>query len=251
MATAALSPKHRKPERLGAWGIAQPPPIDIESPGFSGSLAALFQGAHDRRIDLMQVPLLPICQAYFEYLLGFETIDLDESAAAMMALAYLLERKAWGLLPTPDPEPDIDDDFTLSLPTAHEYAIAIEALKVWREERERFYFRPLDAAPDPYEVPCALGEVTPSDLARALERLLRKATPMEVGSLSQPRRSLSEQMVVVLGALTKRWARLDDLVPTPFTREDAVYWFLALLELIRLGQAKVQLAEEDVLFARP
>ena len=35
-----------------------------------------------------------------------------------------------------------------------------------------------------------------------------------------------------------------------YTRTDAVYWFLALLELIRLGAATVKLDGEEVLFAK-
>lgn len=236
-------------ERVSPLGVIAPPPIHIESPAFTGSLATLFQSVHDHRVDLMQVPLLPICQAYFEYLLTAERTSLDEAAAAMMALAYLLERKAWGLLPSLEPEPEADDDLPLCLPTAHEYTIAIEALRLWKDEREQFFFRPLDQGPDPYEVPCDLGDVTPGDLARALERLLRKATPVMHSHLSRPRRSLSDQMVIVLRALSSEWRTLEDLVTMPFTREDAVYWFLSLLELIRLGQAAMKLEAGEVLFA--
>ncbi len=252
MATLATRPQPKKTqrtERVSTLGVVAPPPISIECPAFSGSLATLFQGVHDHRVDLMQVPLLPICQAYFEYLLTAERSSLDEAAAAMMALAYLLERKAWGLLPTTEPEPEADDDLPHILPTSHEYAIAIESLRLWRDEREQLFFRPLDQGPDPYEVPSELGDVTPADLARALERLLRKASPAPLAHLSKPRRSLSEQMVIVLRSLTSSWRSLEEMVPEPFTREDAVYWFLSLLELIRLGQAAVKLEGDSVLFA--
>ena len=138
----------------------------------------------------------------------------------------------------------------LVLPTAHEYALAIEALKLWQEERDRFFFRSLDNGPDPYELPFAMGDVTSNDLARALERLLMRASPEPVQPLNKPRKSLSEQMRVVFSALSSQFRALEDLVPTPFTREEAVYWFLALLELIRLSQAHVRVEGEDVVFAR-
>ena len=235
-------------KRVSPLGVVAPPPIQIESPGFSGSLGTLFQLVHDHRVDLMQVPLFPICRAYFEYVMTIERGNLDEAAAAMMALAYMLERKAWGLLPTPEPEPTVDDDVPLTLPTAHEYALVIETLKQWKQEREQFFFRPLDAGPDPYEVPVEMGDVTPADLARALERLLRKASPASI-PVTKARRSLSEQMVVVMRALSSKPRLLEDLIPSPFTREDAVYWFLAILELIRLGQAHASIEWADVLFA--
>lgn len=237
-------------EKVPPLGVVSPPPIHIEAQVFSGSLGTLFQLVHEQKVDLMQVPLTPICRAYLEYVLTVERENLDEAAAAMMALAYMLERKAWGLLPTPEPEPTVEDDLPFSLPTNHEYALAIETLKQWRSERERHFFRPLDSGPDPYEVPIEMGDVTPADLARAFERLLRKASPDPIQPLGRPRRSLSEQMVVVLRALTPGWTPLEQLIEEPFTREDAAYWFLALLELIRLGQARVKLVADEVRFSR-
>lgn len=249
MRPAALAPARPRNERISPLGVVAPPPIHVEAPAFTGSLAMLFQCVHERKVDLMQIPLFPICRAYFEHVMATEA-NVDEAAAAMMALAYLLERKAWGLLPTPEPEPEADDDLPLTLPSAHEYAMAIESLRLWHSEREQLFFRPLEGGPDPYELPVALGDVTPNDLARALERLLQRASPEPVRPLNRPRKSLSEQMGIVFRALGSTWRTLEEMVPTPFSREDAVYWFLALLELIRLGQAGVQLEAGEVRFAR-
>jgi chromatin segregation and condensation protein Rec8/ScpA/Scc1 (kleisin family) len=177
--------------------------------------------------------------------------NLDEAAAALSALAYLLERKAWLLLPAPDPEPEYEEPYEAPDPTSHEYRAAITALSIWREERDQLFFRSPDAGPDPYELPYTLINVTPTDLARAFERLLRKAVPDEFEPLGRPRKSLEDQMTVVLATLTDEWRSLEALVIEPFTRSEAVYWFLALLELIRLGQVRARRAEEaDVEFAR-
>lgn len=248
-ASSVLS-KPAKVERFPALGIVAPPPLAVESPEFSGSLGVLLQLVQDRKIDLMRVPLFPVCQAYFTYILKTTTHDLDEAAAALLALAYLLERKSWMLLPTPEEEPDFEAPFESPDPTVGEYTLAIEALRVWHDEREQFFFRPLDSGPDPYEVPLDLSDVSSADLARAFERLMRKAVPEPIEPLNKKRRSLMDQMGVALATLSGTWKSMEDLIPTPFTREDAVYWFLSLLELIRLGQAAVRLEGEDVQFAR-
>lgn len=248
-ASAVLN-KPAKVEKFPALGIVAPPPIAVESPEFSGSLGVLLQLVQDRKIDLMRVPLFPVCQAYFAYILQTNKHNLDEAAAALLALAYLLERKSWQLLPTPEEEPDFETPFEAPDPTVGEYSLAIEALRVWHDEREQFFFRPLDAGPDPYEVPLDLCDVSSADLARAFERLLRKAVPAPVEPLNKKRRSLLDQMGVVLKSLTDKWRPMEDLIPSPFTREDAVYWFLSLLELIRLGQATVRRQEDEVQFAR-
>ena len=248
---ARRASKDHTPQVVTAASVIAPSPIHVESPAFSGSLAMLFSCVRERKVDLLEVPLFPICEAYFNYLIEAELADLDEAAAALAALAYLLERKAWALLPTAEPEPEqLEDPMELAAPTVYEFDEAIEALRRFHEERSRRFFRPVESGPDPYEVPVTLGDVTAADLARAFEALLRRAKPDPMDMPAKPRRSLSEQMGVVLKALTKEFRSLEAIVTEPFTKTEAVYWFLALLELIRLGQAAVRLEEEKVEFAR-
>jgi segregation and condensation protein A len=235
---------------ISALGVIAPPPIHVQSPNFEGTLATLFRCVREHKVDLLGVPLHPICEAYLLYLIQAKLEDLDEAAAALAALAYLIERKAWLLLPTPEPEPELEEAMELPAPYVHEFATAIEMLQVWHEERSRTFFRAPEAGPDPYELPFTLGNVGPEDLARALARALQRAKPDAIVSHTKPRRSLSEQMGIVLRALLSDWRSLDNLIPEDATRTDVVYWFLALLELIRLGQAAVKLEDGEARFAK-
>jgi segregation and condensation protein A len=247
-----MAPRQTLVERnaISALGVIAPPPIHVSTPTFDGSLAMLFQCVRDHKVQLLEVPLYPICEAYFLYLINLEHTCLDEAAAALAALSYLLERKAWLLLPVEDPEPEMMEPLELPTPTAHEYQVAIESLRMWHEERSQLFFRSPDAGPDLYELPLNLDSVSSGDLAKALEKLLRRAKPEPAKMLGKPRKSLSDQMRIVLHALSDQWRTLDNLVEEPFTRYEAVYWFLALLELIRLGQAAAKIEGEDVVFAR-
>lgn len=247
-----MAPRQQLAERptISALGVIAPPPIHVTTPTFDGSLAMLFQCVRDHKVHLLDVPLYPICEAYFLYLVNLDQTNLDEAAAALAALAYLLERKAWMLLPVLDPEPELDEPMELPTPTAHEYQVAIESLRVWHEERSQLFFRSFESGPDPYELPVNLSNVSPNDLALAFEKLLRKAKPEPVKPLGKPRKSLSEQMRIVLHILSGDWRTLEEMIEEPFTKSEAVYWFLALLELIRLGQAAAKLEEDEVRFAR-
>lgn len=233
-----------------ALGVVSPPPIHIACEAFDGTLGTLFALVRDHRIDLLGVPLGPVCEAYLRYLIEDAARDLDEAAAALAALAYLLERKAWRLLPVAEPEPELDEPMEPIEPTVEEFAEAIALLREGMAERELLFFRGAGPGPDPYELPYKLSDVAPDDLARALERLLRRAEPEPIEPLNRPRRSLAEQMEIVAGALGTEWTPLGTLVPSPFTREDAIYWFLSLLELVRVGRARARLGEEDVEFVR-
>lgn len=236
---------------VGLLGVCAPPPIEVECEAFSGSLAALFECVRKQKIELLQVPLFPICEAYFAYLLETAGEDLDSAASALAALSYLIERKAWLLLPLPEPELEEEffEPFELGEPVVYEFQAAIEALSIWHEERERRFFRGSDGGVQ-YELPFEIGEVSADDLARAFERLLERAVPDTFEPMPGSRRSLVEQMEVVMRALTSEWSTLDRLIVGPITRSEAVWWFLSLLELIRLGQASVRLTEGEVCFAR-
>ena len=233
-----------------ALGVIAPPPIAVVCEAFEGTLGALFALVRDHKVDLLGVPLGPVCESYLVYLVSEAEMDLDEAAAALAALAYLLERKAWRLLPVPAPEPEMEEPYDPVEPTVDGFSEAIALLRAGMAERESLFFRGTGPGPDRYELPYTLTDVAPNDLARALERLLRRAEPESFETQSRPRRSLTDHIEIVATALSGAWIALDGLVPTPFTREDAVYWFLGLLELIRVGRAKARLGEDDVEFAR-
>ncbi|MCG9896306.1 MAG: hypothetical protein MH204_12605 [Fimbriimonadaceae bacterium] len=237
----------------GGGSTGQIPDLLFECDAFSGSLSTLFLLARDGRVDLLGVPLAPLCEAYFRHILESEGKDIEGCAGALAALAYLLERKSFHALPRteveedePDRDTDLDFGPGLSLP---ELQPAIEALRELRQEAEGRFFRSPEAQ-EGYLLPLDIGEVQPADLARAFARLLAKASPEPPELTSAPRRSLAEQMREVLAALRSEPVSLVDLLPVGFTKTDAVWWFLALLELIRLGQARAVLAEDDVLFSR-
>ena len=238
-----------KTDQVNALGVTQPPEIHVECEAFTGSLATLFLCVRDGKIDLLGVPLAPICEAYLQYLVESAGQDIDRASAALAVLAYLLERKAWALLPNDD-EPEPVDDEAKPEPWIHEFAPAIEALRTLAEERGQVFFRPPEGDDAQFELPLDLGDVTLFDLSRALQRLLEKAKPEPPDSLRKPARSLSEMMLVVLRALKPQFETLDGIVVGDFTRSEVVWWFLALLELIRLGQARVRMKSGEVEFAQ-
>ena len=238
-------------ETVGPLGVFAPPDIQIECPAFTGSLALLFTFVRDHKVDLLDIPLAPICLAYVEYLAGSQQTELESSAVAATALAYLLERKAHLLLPTLKQEEEEEDLELESIdPTAHLYAPAVRSLQERLNEREQMFFRSREGAAILYELPIDTESVTTADLARALESLLARAIPDPVEPLGRPRRSLTEQMGIVLRALPENPATLDHIVVGEFTRGEVVWWFLALLELIRLGQAIVVMQDNQPAFAR-
>lgn len=241
------------PEILKGHGLVAPPPIHIEGPGFAGTLATLFLLAREARVDLLAIATLPICEALFTYFAARPESDPDEAAAGVAILAYLVERKAWSLVPRPDAAPEpAEDPANLPEPYPEAFAAAIDLLREGHAERARLFFRTAEPDAGDYEIPLTIGDVGAGDLARAFERLLRRAAPPPVpGSLAKPRPNLQETMRGMLARLTREGRPLVELFAPGYTRTDAVFGFLALLELVRLGQAAIRLDGEEILFVRP
>ena len=245
----ALETKPTEP-LIEGHGLIAPPPIHIHSDAFEGTLAMLFRCVKEARVDLMGVPLGPVCEAYFVYVASRPGASLDEAAAALAILSYLVERKAWALLPRPDeaPEPPEDGE-SIFEGTPELYADAIAALRESHHERSRLFFRTAEADRGEYEVPLELGSLVTGDLARAFERLLRRAAPVSVENLAKPRPNLQETMRTMLSRLTTEGRPIEALFTFGFDRAEAVVGFLALLELVRLGQVALALGGDTVLFA--
>lgn len=240
----ALAPE--SPRWLGPLGLIAPPEIAIQCEAFEGTLGTLIKCALQQKVDLWDIPLHPICQAYVDYLLERPDEDADSVSSALLAMAYLVERKAFRLLPLPGCGEELDD-IPYDGPGLDYYQPALLGLEESFEERQRLFFRSTDARDD-YEIPLDLGKVTTLDLGRALESLLERAvevTPQV--NFGRPRRSLSEQMQIVGRCLLAEPKALVELVEGEFTRTEALWWFLALLELIRLSLAIVTLGPDGAL----
>lgn len=217
---------------------------------FDGPLDLLVAAVRDHKIDLLGVDLRPVCEAYFRYVADRAEADLDAAAAALTALAYLLERKAWLLIPVPEPEPDpYEETLELPEPTVAGFADAIAALDAMREERQRLFFRAAGSLD--FELPYVLADVGADDLARAFRRVLERAEKPEFyAPASEKRRSLETEIRRLLGKVDGEFRSLADLLEPGFRRDDVVYGFLGILELIRQGRVVARNEDGDVLFAR-
>jgi segregation and condensation protein A len=230
---------------LAPAGLATPVPLRVESEAFQGSLATLFHLARDGRVDLSGIPLAPVCIAYCEYIREMPEDDVDAAGAALLALAYLVERKAWSLLPIADPPPP-EEIAELPEPTAHEFAMAVDTLEEKHRERSQLFFRQGES-PDSYEVPLGPGSVSVAALAAAFERIMMKAKPIDVQPLAKHRPSLAEVMKECLRRVRETGkATIEQLLPSEFTRLDVVFVFLAVLELLRIGQATAAFEDDDL-----
>lgn len=223
-----------------------PPHMPVHLEQGEGSLGWLLYLVQRRKLDLIDVPLAPLAAELIDYFRQVQ--DLDEGADTAAALAYLVERKAERLL-APPPEPEEEPEPPEPLPD--EYRELGRLLKTLEAARSLVFFRRADPAYDDYELPPPFGALPASELAKSLRRLLERASREPLAIPERPRYSIKMRMIELLAVLNRSEepVEFESVLEPPFTRLDVVLFFMAVLELLRLGEADA-IVEDGKLWLR-
>jgi segregation and condensation protein A len=228
--------------------------LAVDIPVFSGPFKLLTDLILDQKVDVCDVPVARITDAYLRAgLEGFADWSLDEATWFLAVCAVLLDMKVSRLLPRP--EPDAEEDLVGGLSPDLVYARSLE-LAAFRVLAEDFAQRMSQAAlmvprtggPPPefaHLYPDPMERVTVEDLRALAATLLAPPAMLDLSHVTPIRASLSDALAAVRAqlALTPE-ASFRDLLENCEERIEVVVRFLAVLELHRQG--KVQLSQAQV-----
>jgi segregation and condensation protein A len=229
-----------------AAGAAEAPevrfPVDV--PGFRGSLEQLVAGAHRGDIDLADIAVSQITAA-FRRDAAERGVDPRELADFLALASRLLVLKANRLLPDGAidlDEPAGDDASAVDDPGARlaEYRLfraAAEALLAEASEQGALSFL---GRVCPEVVPSERLAIPPERLLNAFRAVLQRLP--EADTLELPATVFSvEEKVAELRALIAGRGTLpfEEVFAAARSRLEAVAGFLALLELVKRGEARV------------
>jgi segregation and condensation protein A len=223
--------------------------VRVES--FEGPLDLLLHLCRTNEIDLAHLPVRAVTDQYLAHLESMQFRDLETAGAFMVMAATLIYLKSKLLLPHPEAEDaaDVDEEGEeLRRELAErlrEYA-RVKALGAWLGARDAdqalLFGRPASELPPPEDVP--LEDLSVHLLVRAMNRLVearRVPAPREIEANPV---SILDRMGEILDVLRHTWSILfSSLAGTERVRAEWVVTLLALLELVRLGQARARQAE--------
>jgi segregation and condensation protein A len=227
------------------------PGITVRVESFVGPLDLLLHLCRTNEVDLANLPIRTITEQYLAHLESVQFQDLESAGAFMVMAATLIYLKSKLLLPVdPDAPPEaLDEEGELLrqelADRLREYA-RIKELGTWLGEREAeqalLYGRTVAELPLPEDVP--LEDLSVHLLQRAMLRLIeeqKRQTPRQV----EPNPlSVLERMGEIIELLRHTWSLLfSSVAGAERVRTEWVVTLLALLELVRLGQARVHQAE--------
>lgn len=223
---------------------------------FEGPLDLLLQLIRAGRMDILNLPIAPLCEQYLSHLAALEAIDLNVAGEFFVMAATLLEIKSRSLLPKPPrADPPADDEpedpraeLVQRLLEYGKYQGIAELLRGAETEQRGVFFR-FPAESGAFTAPPRFGELSADTLLQTLERLLAAAGAGErqITSVRRQKITLRMKMREVVGQSEQAGSDgvlLADLLPLPpFLLLEVVLLFLALLELLKTGSVLV--AQEE------
>jgi len=230
---------------------SQAPGLTVRVESFVGPLDLLLHLCRTNEVDLARLPIRTVTDQYVRHLESVQFQDLETAGAFMVMAATLIYLKSKLLLPsTGEPEEeDLDPEGELLrqelAARLAEYA-RVKALGAWLGAREAaqalIFGRTTAELPPPEDVP--LQDLSVHLLLRAINRLVddqRRERPraVEVDPIS-----VVERMSEIVSLLRSTWSLLfSSVAGGERIRAEWVVTLLALLELVRLGQARARQAE--------
>ncbi len=232
-------------------GAVQDSGLTVRVESFVGPLDLLLHLCRTNEMDLSKLSLRAITDQYLAHLESVRFQDLDTAGSFMVMAATLIYLKSKLLLPANPDDPDelLDEEGELLKreleERLREYA-RVKAFGTWLAEREAeqalIFGRTTAELPPPEDIP--LEDLSVHLLQRAMQRLIEDQKRRVPRQVEPNPLSVLERMSEMLGLLRSSWSLLFSSVAGPERlRAEWVVTLLALLELVRLGQARARQAE--------
>ena len=238
-------------QETATQGAVQDSGLTVRVESFVGPLDLLLHLCRTNEMDLSRLSLRTITDQYLAHLESVRFQDLETAGSFMVMAATLIYLKSKVLLPAnpDDPEEALDEEGELLKreleERLREYA-RVKALGAWLSEREAeqtlIYGRTTAELPPPEDIP--LEDLSVHLLQRAMQRLIEDQKRRVPRQIEPNPLSVLERMSEMVELLRSTWSLLFSSVAGPErVRAEWVVTLLALLELVRLGEARARQAE--------
>ena len=215
---------------------------------FDGPLDLLLTLVGKAQIDIRDIFVSEITDQYLEIVRNAPDLNMDEASDFLVIAATLLEIKSRSMLPRPvirDEETDPEEELIRRLEEYRRFRETADSMKKF-EEAARQVFTKL---PEEYPLPPQEFELTGlslDGLIQAFQRIWARKPVLDANPESNhyaPRNihrdshTVQECMLDLIQRIKKKKRmRFEDAFSQAPTREEVVTYFLAVLELLKLGQ---------------
>jgi segregation and condensation protein A len=226
----------------------QSPPVMVKLERFEGPLDLLLHLIKRDEIDIYDIPIAHITQQYLSYIELMRSFDLEVAGEFLVMAATLMRIKAKMLLPLPpagdeEEEGDPREELVQRLVEYRQFKEVAGTLKLREEERRKLYERGLVPGEDEAG-PLPLAPATLFDLLDALNRVMSRIPESVVYEVRGEIYDVEDKMSVIARTVAEEGSVLfSELILRCRARAEMIVTFIALLELVKLGQVLVVQSE--------
>jgi segregation and condensation protein A len=217
-------------------------PYTTELEGIRAPLGVILYLIRRDNLDIYDIPIAKITREYLDYLNLMDEMRIDLAGEFFVLAATLMRIKIQMLLRKDDEtEEDPRQELVRSI---LEYKKMVEAAKSLREiedERQRIFTRPISQEEKDATTGETVLDLNLYQLMRAFQEVMTQFEGAEVREIELEAYTIEERIDLVRGMLeTREPAMFDDLFVGLRSRLEVIVTFMALLELLKHGQARVQ-----------
>jgi segregation and condensation protein A len=218
--------------------------INIKIPAFEGPFDLLLHLIRENKLDIYDIPISVITSQYLEYIEIMKELNLEIAGDFLVMAATLIQIKSRMLLP-PDEEAAAEEqedprlDLVQRLLDYQKYKEAASDLRTKEEEWMKVFHKEPLAEEGEEEGELYLFDLSLFDLLDAFKKILDKAPP-EIVSITRETLTVKDKISMIMEIIEgKEAVRFEDLFRDGISRVQLIITFISLLELIRLGLARV------------
>ena len=225
-------------------------PYTVELDAFRGPLDLLLYLVKREEVDVLDIPITRLAEQFLEFLSLMKELDVELAGDFLVMAATLMEIKAKSLLPKldeprDDGRPDPRGELVKQLLEYRQFKDAAHALEQRAEAHAARLPRTAPAEPAGTKAAPGVKPVELWDLVSAFARILRETqastTATTVLQDETPQQAYEEQIRAAVAARGR--LALRDLLTPPMHRLRLIGLFLAMLEVIKLGQVLLEQPE--------
>jgi segregation and condensation protein A len=231
--------------------------FEVKLPLFKGPFDLLLFFIERDELDIYDIPISKITKDFLDYLHHLETLNVELASEFILVAATLMRIKSKMLLPRPQIDEDgneIDprEELIKHLLEYKKYKSVIESFQKMesdelQKEKRGNILKELKSLAASVNVEAELQDVDLYKLMQVFEKVMKRHDEEKnrpVHQVVQYPYTVEGQKEFILNELTrKRTISFSEMVTTNPTRVALIFNFLAILEMLAIGNLELQLGE--------
>lgn len=223
--------------------------MNFQIKNFDGPLELLLTLIHNAQIEIKDIFVSSITDQYIAYIHSEAFLDMEDATEFLVMAATLLEIKSRSMLPKPpkleDGEEDPEEALIRRLEEYKAFRETAGAMKEFENAAGHIFSKLPDEFPLPPQETELVG-LNLDNLLAALNAVLARKPAQEskpevnhykLRDIHRDEHNVQECMLDILTTVKKaKKVRFEDIFSDTPTKEEVVTYFMALLELLRLGE---------------